>query len=179
MFSSHAPCCCYLSPTRGSNPGWHPDTMALPSCPCASIYPKCHEPRTGVCLPNTWKAYLTGTVMQTSEIMDQLCPRESGSACWRHDPGYRVNPAYQNYCQNLLYETAQPLTFYLCSQCPLQHQFIQGILAFLNLQLIPTLMTGDILSRLIEYSLLVLCHACHSKQEGNLGFGLSAPSFVK
>ena len=40
------------------------------------------QPRTGVCLPNTWKAYLTGTVMQTSEIMDQLCPKKSGSACW-------------------------------------------------------------------------------------------------
>ena len=49
------------------------------------------QPRTGVCLPNTWKAYLTGTVMQTSEIMDQLCPKKSGSACWEHDPGYRVN----------------------------------------------------------------------------------------
>lgn len=34
---------------------------------------------------------------------------------------------YNSLPQNLLYETAQPLTFYLCSQSALQHQFILGI----------------------------------------------------
>ena len=29
--------------------------------------------------------------MQTNEITDQLCPKQSGSACWQCDPGYRVN----------------------------------------------------------------------------------------
>ena len=37
------------------------------------------------------KTYWTGTVMQTNEITDQLCPKKSGSACRQCDPGYRVN----------------------------------------------------------------------------------------
>ena len=63
------------------------------------------QPRTGVCLPNTWKAYLTGTVMQTSEIMDQLCPKKSGSACWQYDPGYRVNSPLDPHLYQVLNAT--------------------------------------------------------------------------
>ena len=77
-------------PTPGGIPTpWHCHLAPVP--PSTPNAMQRLQPRTGVCLPNKWKAYLTGIVMQTSEITDQLCSKESGSACWRHDPGYRVN----------------------------------------------------------------------------------------
>ena len=49
-------------PPGGPNPERFPNTMALPSCPCASIYPQMprrfYNPDTGVCLPNKWKDLL-------------------------------------------------------------------------------------------------------------------------
>ena len=37
------------------------------------------------------KTYWTGTIMQTNEITEQLCPYKSASACWQYDASYRVN----------------------------------------------------------------------------------------
>ena len=76
LFSSHTPHCCYLAPTRGSRPGQYPDTMALPSCPCAFVYPqvqhRCYNPeQVSVCQING-KTYWTGTIIQTNETTDQL-----------------------------------------------------------------------------------------------------------
>ena len=49
--------------------------------------PKCHTDVTtqNRCLSAKYmeKTYWTGTIMQTNEIMDQLCPKKSGSACWQ------------------------------------------------------------------------------------------------
>ena len=57
--------------------------------------PKCHTDVTtqNRCLSAKYmeKTYWTGTIMQTNEIMDQLCPKKSGSTCWQYNPGYRVN----------------------------------------------------------------------------------------
>ena len=58
MFSGYATAAATFPPLEDPNPRWHPDTMALPSCPCASIYPQMLQLRTGVCLPNKWKNLL-------------------------------------------------------------------------------------------------------------------------
>ena len=78
MFPSYVPHCRYLFPTRGTKPQGHPDTMALPSCSWASVYPqmprRCYNTgQLSVCQING-KTYWTGTIMQTNEITDQLCP---------------------------------------------------------------------------------------------------------
>ena len=82
-------------PSEDPNPRRYPNTMALSTCPCASVYPqmpcRCYNPdQVSVCQING-KTYWTGTIMQTNEIMDHLCPKNSGSACWLYDPGYTVN----------------------------------------------------------------------------------------
>ena len=77
MFSGYATAAATFPPLEDPNPRWHPDTMALPSCPCASIYPQMLQLRTGVCLPKNGKTYWTGTIMQTNEIMDQLGPKKN------------------------------------------------------------------------------------------------------
>ena len=82
-------------PPEDPNPRWYPNTMTLPTCPCASVYPqmphRCYNPdQLSVCQING-KTYWTGTIIQTNKIMDHLCPKNSGSACWMYDPGYRVN----------------------------------------------------------------------------------------
>ena len=64
-------------PSEDPNPGWYPDTMTLPSCPCSFIYPlmphRCYNPeQVSVCQMNG-KTYWTGTIMQTNEITDQFC----------------------------------------------------------------------------------------------------------
>ena len=46
------PAAATFPPPEDPNPKQCPDTMALPSCPCASIYPQMLQLRTGVCLPN-------------------------------------------------------------------------------------------------------------------------------
>ena len=52
---------------------------------------RCYNPeQVSVCQTNG-KTYGTGTIMQTKKITEQLCPKKSGSACWRHDPGYRFS----------------------------------------------------------------------------------------
>ena len=94
VFSSYAVHCRYLSPARGSPGGiltpWHCHHAPIPLST-----PKCHTDVTtqNRCLSAKYmeKTYWTGTIMQTNEIMDQLCPKKSGSACWQYDPGYRVN----------------------------------------------------------------------------------------
>ena len=63
-------------PPEDPNPGQYPDTMALPSCPWASIYPqmpgRCYNPeQVSVCQIHG-KTYWTGTIMQRKEITDQL-----------------------------------------------------------------------------------------------------------
>ena len=73
-----SPTAATFPPPEDPNPGWHPDTMALPSRPCASVYPqmpcRCYNPeQLSVCQING-KTYWTGIVMQTNEIMDQFCP---------------------------------------------------------------------------------------------------------
>ena len=91
MFSSYATAAATFPPLEDPNPRWHPDTMALPSCPCASIYPQMLQLRTGVCLPKNGKTYWTGTIIQTNEITEQFCPYKSASACWQYDASYRAN----------------------------------------------------------------------------------------
>ena len=56
-------------PPEDPNPGQYPDTMPLPSCPCASVYPqmprRCYNPeQVSVCQING-KTHRTGTTMQT------------------------------------------------------------------------------------------------------------------
>ena len=89
------PAAATFPPPEDPNPGQYPDTMALPSCPWASIYPqmpgRCYNPeQVSVCQIHG-KTYWTGTIMQRKEITDQLCPKKSGSTCWQYNPGYRVN----------------------------------------------------------------------------------------
>ena len=114
------------------NPVQYPNTMALPSCPCASIYPqmprRCYNPEElSVCKING-KTYWTGTIMQTNEIMDQLCPKKSGLAYWQYDPGYRVNfpldpRLYQipnaNYCLLFIFHLFLFSSVQLLSHVPL------------------------------------------------------------
>ena len=69
---------------------WHcqhaPVPPSTPQVPC-----RCYNPeQVSVCQING-KTYWIGTIMQTNEITDQLCPKKSGSACWQYDSGYRVN----------------------------------------------------------------------------------------
>ena len=67
-------------PPEDPNPGWYLNTLALPSCPCASVPPqmpcRCYNPeQVSVCQING-KTYWTGTRMQTKEITGQLCPKK-------------------------------------------------------------------------------------------------------
>ena len=52
---------------------------------------RCYNPEHVSACQINGKTYWTGTIMQTNEIMDQLCPKKSGSAYWQYEPGYRVN----------------------------------------------------------------------------------------
>ena len=54
-------------PPEDPKPGWYPDTMALPSCPCTSVYMpcRCYNPeQVSVCQVNG-ETYWKGTIMQT------------------------------------------------------------------------------------------------------------------
>ena len=96
-------------PPEDPNPRRSPNTMMLPSCPCASIYPqmpsRCYNPdQVSACQING-KPHWTGTVMQTNEITDHLCPKKSGSACWLYDAGYRVNSPLDPHLYQVLSAT--------------------------------------------------------------------------
>ena len=94
-FPATIPAAATFPPPKDPTPGGIPTPWHCHHAPGPLSTPNAMQmlqPRTGVCLPNRWKAYLTGTVMQTSEITDQLCPKKSGSPCWGCDPDYRVNP---------------------------------------------------------------------------------------
>ena len=100
-------------PPEDPNPGQYPDTMPLPSCPCASVYPqmprRCYNPeQVSVCQVNG-ETYKKGTIIQTNKIMDQLCPKKSGSACWQYDPGYRVNSPLDPHLYRVLNATLHHL----------------------------------------------------------------------
>ena len=95
MFSGYAPGCCYLSPTRGSKPWvvfWHYGIATMP--PHLHLPPNAtkmlHTEQLSVSQING-KTYWTGTIMQTNEITEQLCPYKSASACWQYDASYRAN----------------------------------------------------------------------------------------
>ena len=67
---------CLLLPLPFQTPGQYSDTVALPSCPCASVYSqmpgRCYNPeQVSVCQING-KTYWTGTIIQTNETTDQL-----------------------------------------------------------------------------------------------------------
>ena len=71
--------CCYLSPTRGSKPWvvfWHYGIATMP--PHLHLPPNAtkmlHTEQLSVSQING-KTYWTGTIMQTNEITDQLCPK--------------------------------------------------------------------------------------------------------
>jgi len=94
------PAAAIFPPPEDPNPGWYLDTMALPSWPCASVHPqmprRCYNPeQVSVCQING-KTYWTGTIMQTNEITDQLCPKKIRLCqiiychIWQYNPGYRV-----------------------------------------------------------------------------------------
>ena len=52
---------------------------------------RCYNPeQVSVCQVNG-ETYWKGTITQTNKIMNQRCPKISGSAYWQYDPGYRVN----------------------------------------------------------------------------------------
>ena len=75
------PAAASFPPPEDPNPGWYLNTKALLSCPCASIYPqmsrRCYNSEeVSVCQING-KTYWTGTIMQTNEIIDQLCPEKN------------------------------------------------------------------------------------------------------
>ena len=96
-------------PPGGPNPEQFPNTMAWPSCPCASIYPQMprrfyNPEQVSVCQING-KTYWTGTIMQTNKIMNQLCPKISGSACWQYNPGCRVNSPLDPHLYQVLNAT--------------------------------------------------------------------------
>ena len=96
-------------PPEGTICGWYPNTIALPSCPRASIYSqmthRCYNPeQVSVCQING-KTYWTGTIMQTNEITDQLCPKKSGFSCWQYDPGYRVKSPLDPHLYQVLNAT--------------------------------------------------------------------------
>ena len=91
------------------NLGQYPDTMALPWCPYASVYPqmphRCYNPeQVSVCQING-KTYWTGAIIQTNKITDQLCPKISDSASWQSDPGYRVNSPLDPHLYQVLSAT--------------------------------------------------------------------------
>ena len=74
------PAAASFPPPEDPNPGWYLNTKALLSCPCASIYPqmsrRCYNSEeVSVCQING-KTYWTGTIMQTNEIIDRLCPEK-------------------------------------------------------------------------------------------------------
>ena len=109
MFSNDNPHSAATFPlSEDLNPRQHPDTMALPSCPCASIYPQVprrfYNPEpVSVCQING-KTYRTGTVIQANEIIDQFCPKKSGSY-WQYDPGYKVNSPLDLHLHQVLNAT--------------------------------------------------------------------------
>ena len=75
-FPIMTPTAATFPPPGDLHPRWYPNTMALPSCPCASIYPqmpcRCYNPEpVSVCQING-KTYWTGTVIQTNEIRPTL-----------------------------------------------------------------------------------------------------------
>ena len=78
-------------------------------CPWASVYPqmpsRCYNPKQVSVCQIHGKTYWTGTIMHTNEIMDQLCPKKSGSACWQYDPGYRVNSPLDPHLYQVLNAT--------------------------------------------------------------------------
>ena len=61
-FSVMPPAATTFLPPEDPKPRWYSNTMALPSCPCASVHPphatQMLQPRTGVCLSNKWKNLL-------------------------------------------------------------------------------------------------------------------------
>ena len=96
-------------PPEDPNARWHPDTMALPLCPCASIYPQMtcryyNPEQVSVCHING-KTYWVGIIMQTNEITHQLCPKKSGSPCWQYEPAYRVNSLLDPHLHQVLNTT--------------------------------------------------------------------------
>ena len=96
-------------PPEDPNPRQYPNTMALPSCPWASVYPqmphRCYNPKQVSVCQIHGKTYWKGTIMHTNEITDQLCPKKSGSACWQYDPGYRVNSPLDPHLYQVLNTT--------------------------------------------------------------------------
>ena len=71
--------------------------------------PKCHadfttQTQVSVCQING-KTYWTGTIMQTNKIMNQLCPKISGSACWHYNQGCRVNSPLDPHLYQVLNAT--------------------------------------------------------------------------
>ena len=101
------PAAATFPPPEDPKLGWYPDTMALPSCPCTSVYMpcRCYNPeQVSVCQVNG-ETYRKGTIMQTNKIMDQLCPKKSGSACWQYDPGYRANSSLDPHLYQVLNTT--------------------------------------------------------------------------
>ena len=86
-FSVMPPAATTFLPPEDPKPRWYSNTMALPSCPCASMYPqmpcRCYNlEQVSVFQINEKKKkkkknYWTGTIMQTNEIMDQLGPKKN------------------------------------------------------------------------------------------------------
>ena len=80
---------------RIKTPGSIPTPWCYHHASVPPSIPKCHVDVTAHnrCLSakEMEKTYWTGAIMQTNKIKDQLCPPKSGSACWQHDSGYRVN----------------------------------------------------------------------------------------
>ena len=82
-FSVMLPAATTFLPPEDPKPRRYSNTMALPSCPCASMYPqmpcRCYNlEQVSVFQINEKKKkdYWTGTIMQTNEIMDQLGPKK-------------------------------------------------------------------------------------------------------
>ena len=96
-------------PPEYPNPRQYPDTMALPSCPYASVYlqmpRRCYNPEQESVYQTNGKTYWTGTIIQTNKITDQLCLKKSGSASWQSDPGYRVNSPLDPHLYQVLNAT--------------------------------------------------------------------------
>ena len=95
MFSSYAPRCCYVSPTKGSKPWvvfWHHDIATMP--PHLHLPPNAKQMlqhRTAVCLPNKWKNLLDRDNNADKWNHGPTLPQKSASAYWQYDAGYRVN----------------------------------------------------------------------------------------
>ena len=78
-FSVMPPAATTFLPPEDPKPRWYSNSMALPSCPYASMYPqmpcRCYNlEQVSVCQINRKTSWI-GTIMQTNEIMDQLGPK--------------------------------------------------------------------------------------------------------